>query len=105
MNKGEEQTAAKTEFIESLKLLEAELGDKLFFGGEKMGLVDVCLVPHYSWFYCYEKCADFSVEAECPKLVEWARRCMKLESVAKSLPDQKKIYEFVLIVKKKMGLE
>ncbi|KAE8679059.1 Glutathione S-transferase U25 [Hibiscus syriacus] len=103
--KGEEQETAKKEFIESLKLLEGELGDKTYFGGENLGFVDVALIPFYSWFYAYEKCGNFSIEAECPKLIAWAKRCMQKESVAKSLPDQEKVYEFLLQMKKIFGIE
>ncbi|KAI3434037.1 GST N-terminal domain-containing protein [Psidium guajava] len=39
--KGEEQDAAKKEFIECLKLGESELGDKAFFRGEKFGFLDI----------------------------------------------------------------
>ncbi|KAF8413558.1 hypothetical protein HHK36_001549 [Tetracentron sinense] len=80
--KGEEKEAGKTELIECLKLLEGELGDKPYFGGENMRIVDVALVPFYSWFYSYETCGNFSIEAECPKLVAWAKRCMQKESVS-----------------------
>ncbi|KAL3612681.1 hypothetical protein D5086_003701 [Populus alba] len=38
--KGEDQEAAKKDFIESLKLLEGELGDKPYFGGKTLGYVD-----------------------------------------------------------------
>ncbi|XVE52908.1 hypothetical protein DITRI_Ditri02bG0162000 [Diplodiscus trichospermus] len=103
--KGEEQETAKKGFIESLKLLEGELGDKPYFGGENLGYVDVVLVPFYSWFYAYEKCGNFSIEAECPKLIAWAKRCMQMESVSKSLPDQEKVYGFVLHLKKMYGIE
>ncbi|MBA0786163.1 hypothetical protein Gotri_025402 [Gossypium trilobum] len=103
--KGEEQANAKKEFIECLKLLEGELGDKTYFGGESLGYVDVALVPFYSWFYAYEKCGDFSIEAECPKMIAWVKRCMQKESVAKSLPDQEKVYEFILQLKKVFGIE
>ncbi|XVE52909.1 hypothetical protein DITRI_Ditri02bG0162100 [Diplodiscus trichospermus] len=103
--KGEEQETAKKEFIESLKLLEGELGDKPYFGRDNIGYVDVVLVPFYSWFYAYEKCGNFSIEAECPKLIAWAKRCMQKESVSKSLPDQEKVYGFVLHLKKIFGIE
>ncbi|KHF99305.1 putative glutathione S-transferase parA [Gossypium arboreum] len=43
--KGEEQEAAKKEFIECLKLLEGELGNKAYFVWENLGYVDVVLVP------------------------------------------------------------
>ncbi|KAK6270314.1 hypothetical protein POUND7_007419 [Theobroma cacao] len=103
--KGEEQEAGKKEFIECLKLLEGELGDKPYFGGENLGYVDVVLVPFYSWFLAYEKCGNFSIEAECPKLIAWAKRCLQKESVSKSLPDQEKVYGFVLQLKKIFGIE
>ncbi|KAL4340108.1 hypothetical protein GQ457_08G006420 [Hibiscus cannabinus] len=35
--KGEEQARAKKEFMESLKLLEGELGEKTYFGGKNLG--------------------------------------------------------------------
>ncbi|TYH35422.1 hypothetical protein E1A91_D13G183800v1 [Gossypium mustelinum] len=103
--KGEEQATAKKEFIETLKLMEKELGDKPYFGGESLGYVDVAFIPFYSWFYAYEKCGNFSIEAECPKLIAWAKRCMQKESVAKSLPDQQKVYDFILEMKKRFGIE
>ncbi|KAF8391054.1 hypothetical protein HHK36_023354 [Tetracentron sinense] len=102
--KGEEKEAAK-ELIECLKMLEGELGDKPYFGGESFGFVDVALIPFYSWFYTYETCANFSIEAECSKLVAWAKRCMEKESVSNSLPDPHKIYDYVLQVRKRIGID
>ena len=99
------QEAAKKEFLDTMRLFEAELGDKPYFGGESFGYVDIALVAFYSWFYAYEKFGNFSIEAECPKLIAWAKRCMKKESVFKSLPDEKKIYEFVIQLRKTFGVE
>ncbi|XP_042513341.1 probable glutathione S-transferase [Macadamia integrifolia] len=98
--KGEEQETAKKDFIECLKVMEGELGDKTYFGGETFGYVDVSLIPWYCWFYAFETCGNFSVEASCPKLVAWAKRCMEKESVSKSLAEPQKIYEFVLLLQK-----
>uniref|UniRef100_A0A7N0TE96 Glutathione S-transferase n=1 Tax=Kalanchoe fedtschenkoi TaxID=63787 RepID=A0A7N0TE96_KALFE len=103
--KGEEQEAGKKDFIESIKVLEAELGDKKFFGGERIGFVDVCLIGFYSWFSAFEKYGNLSIEAECPKLIASAKRCMELESVAKSVAEQDKICEFVGEMRKRFGLE
>ncbi|KAF8024333.1 hypothetical protein BT93_F1502 [Corymbia citriodora subsp. variegata] len=101
LSTGEALEAAKKEYIECLKVLEGELGDKAYFGGERFGYVDVSLIPFYSLFYV-EKLANFSIVEECPKLVAWAKRCLQRESVAKSLPDQDKLYDFVLEHKKKL---
>ncbi|CBI32903.3 unnamed protein product, partial [Vitis vinifera] len=78
--KGEEQETAKKEFIECLQLLEGELGEKPYFGGEKIGFVDVALVTFSCWFYAYESFGNFSIEAECPKLIAWTKRCKEKEN-------------------------
>ncbi|KAI9198399.1 hypothetical protein LWI28_015156 [Acer negundo] len=62
--KGEDHEAAKKEFIKYLKTMAGELRDKHFFGGRRIGFVDVALVPITSWFYTYETLGDFSIEAE-----------------------------------------
>ncbi|PQM35102.1 hypothetical protein Pyn_40908 [Prunus yedoensis var. nudiflora] len=64
--KGEEHEAAKREFLECIRLLEEEPGDKPYFGGENLGFVDVALIPTYSWFYMREKFGNFSVECHDP---------------------------------------
>ncbi|XP_060201051.1 probable glutathione S-transferase [Lycium barbarum] len=104
--KGEEQEVAKKNLIDSHRVLEREaLGDKPYFGGESFGFVDVALIGFYSWFYTYEAFGNFSMEAECPKLVAWGKRCMQRESIFKSLPDPHKIYEVILQYRKNVGLE
>ncbi|KFK43910.1 hypothetical protein AALP_AA1G190000 [Arabis alpina] len=103
--KGEEQEASK-EFIEILKTLESELGDKNYFGDETFGYVDIALIGFYSWFGAYNKFGNISIESECPKLIEWAKRCVKRESVAKALPESYKVTMFVSALRKKrLGLE
>ncbi|XP_077243766.1 putative glutathione S-transferase [Tasmannia lanceolata] len=104
-NKGEAQEEAKNGFIESLKVLEEELGEKLYFGGDTFGFLDVVLISSSCWFYSYETCGNFSIETECPKLMGWVKRCMEKESVSKTLPDPHKVYEFLGVVKKRLGIE
>ncbi|KAF3443070.1 hypothetical protein FNV43_RR16991 [Rhamnella rubrinervis] len=103
MSKGEEQEATKKEFFDTLKLLEGELGDELYFGGDTFGFVDISLITFYSWFYTYETYGKFSIEAECPKLIAWAKRCLlNKNSVSKSLPDGKQVYELVSELARKL---
>ncbi|MED6121491.1 hypothetical protein PIB30_030678 [Stylosanthes scabra] len=101
--KVEEKEENQKQFIECLKILEEELGDKPYFGGDEFGYVDVALVPFTSWFYTYETLGNLSIEAFVPKLVRWTKRCMEKESVAKSLPHPHKIYGFALEYREKHG--
>nr|AYU66762.1 glutathione S-transferase [Cucumis melo] len=99
--KGEEQEGGKKEVIEILKQLEQVLGEKAYFGGECFGYLDIGLIGFSSWFYAYETIGNFSIEAECPKLISWVKRCLEKESVSNSLPDPKKVCESLLQFKKR----
>ncbi|KAL2326075.1 hypothetical protein Fmac_025133 [Flemingia macrophylla] len=85
---------AQNELKESLKQLEEVLGDKPYFGGDTFGFLDVALIPFHQWFYAYETVGRFNLD--CPKLIEWAKRCLQRESVSTSLANEMEIYEFVL---------
>ncbi|KEH38387.1 putative glutathione transferase [Medicago truncatula] len=102
---GEEQEVAKKEFIDTLKLLEDQLGESSYFGGDKFGFVDISLIPFYSRLKVYETFGNLNLENECPKFIAWAKRCMQIESVSKSLPDQDKIYEFIMDMRRILGIE
>ncbi|PSS16046.1 Glutathione S-transferase [Actinidia chinensis var. chinensis] len=104
MSKGVDQETGKEELIEWCKLLEVELGDKPYFGGENFGFVDIALVPFYNWFNFFKNFADFNMEAECPKLVKWGNRCMERESVSKSLPNSDQMYAAFLEFKKMLNM-
>ncbi|XP_058211270.1 probable glutathione S-transferase [Rhododendron vialii] len=93
--------AAKKELLESFKLLEGELGQKPFFGGETLGFVDVALIPFYSWFSAFEHCGNFLMVEECPRLLAWAHKCLEKESVSKTLPDPNKAFDFLMVYLKK----
>nr|XP_043623577.1 probable glutathione S-transferase [Erigeron canadensis] len=104
--KGEEHEASRKEFIDCLKLLEGELGEKPYFGGESFGYLDVSLIPFYSWFQAFEHYGKFNFEQECPKFMAWAKRCIQnKESVSNTLPELSKIFGFVQYMRKKFGIE
>ncbi|PON67262.1 Glutathione S-transferase, C-terminal-like [Parasponia andersonii] len=104
---GEERQAGKKELFEILKVLEAELGDKPYLGGDSFGYVDVALVGFYSWFYAYETFGKLQHRSRVPQA-----HCLGQEvpaegeeSVAKSLADGKKVHEFLGEVRKMWGIE
>ncbi|KAI7730894.1 hypothetical protein M8C21_022669, partial [Ambrosia artemisiifolia] len=94
---------AKKELIEVFKVLERQLGEKLYLVGESFGLADIALIPFSVWFYALNKIGNMDIDKECPKLAAWVKRCMEREAVSKSLPDSHKFYDFALEIQKKKG--
>uniref|UniRef100_A0ACD5WBZ9 Uncharacterized protein n=1 Tax=Avena sativa TaxID=4498 RepID=A0ACD5WBZ9_AVESA len=102
----EQQLQAGAEMVEILRTLEEELGDKEFFGGEHgFGFVDVALVPFTAWFASFDKYWGVNVVEAAPRLAAWAARCMKRESVSKSLYSPEKVYDFIAVMRKDAGFE
>ncbi|XP_074280224.1 glutathione S-transferase U19-like isoform X1 [Silene latifolia] len=98
------QEETKKEFIDILKTLEQELGDKCYFGGDNIGFVDIALIPYYSWFHTYEHFSGLSFEAECPHIIGWAKRCLLKDSVSSSLADMDKVLEAITEFRKFKGI-
>ena len=80
---GEEKEAAKKELVVCLKVFEEQLGDKFYFGGDNLGLVDVALVPLFCWFYTYNFYGwyNFINQEQFPNIIAWAKRCTERECV------------------------
>uniref|UniRef100_A0A0D9VWU0 Glutathione S-transferase n=1 Tax=Leersia perrieri TaxID=77586 RepID=A0A0D9VWU0_9ORYZ len=98
--------AARGELVAAMRTLEAELGEKRYFGGDAVGFVDVALVPFTAWFATYERFGGFSVAEECPTLAAWAARCRdENECVAASLPETEFVYQFACGMRKHFGLD
>ena len=89
---GEELEAGKKELVEILMQLESQLGEEAFFGGERLGFLDVALIGYSRWFHTYEMCGGFSIQEHCPKLTQWVKRCLEIDFVSESLTDPAKIY-------------
>ncbi|XP_051177901.1 probable glutathione S-transferase GSTU1 [Lolium perenne] len=102
----EKQLEAGTEMAGILKTLEEELGEKEFFGGEHgFGFVDVALMPFTTWFESFNRYWGVNVEEVAPTLAAWAARCMKRESVSKSLYSSEKVHAFISGMRKDAGFE
>ncbi|KAB5534584.1 hypothetical protein DKX38_017670 [Salix brachista] len=104
-SEGEVKESSKKDLVECFKVLEEELGEKPYFGDESFGYIDLALIPFYSFFYTFEILGELSMVAEFPKLVGWGERCLQKESVSKSLSGQKEVYEVILQIKQKLGIQ
>ncbi|KAJ4811373.1 Glutathione S-transferase [Rhynchospora pubera] len=88
--------------IQMLKLFEAELGDKKYFGGDTFGFVDVAFVPFTSWFDTYGSVwigVGRRKEGKKWEEVPGAGKC------GKDTYEPSKTYEFVCFLKKYYGIE
>nr|ADB11368.1 tau class glutathione transferase GSTU42 [Populus trichocarpa] len=81
--------------LNALSILEGELGEKPYFGGETLGYGILPLLPFCCGFSTYETIGNFSIEAQCPKIIAWANGCLQKESVSKSLAEPGKVHELL----------
>ncbi|KAG5226704.1 tau class glutathione transferase [Salix suchowensis] len=82
------EKAAK-ELVESLKILEEQgLGDKKFFGGESINLVDISYGALGYWFAALEEAKGVKVlePRTLPRLHAWARNFVELPVVKENIP-------------------
>ncbi|KAL0357989.1 UNVERIFIED_CONTAM: Glutathione S-transferase U17 [Sesamum calycinum] len=102
-----EEEAAKNAFEESEKgllLLEQAFtkcnkGQK-FFGGERIGYLDIALGSHLAWIRVIEQACNVSLidDAKTPNLNKWAHDFPADVAVKDVLPSTDKLYEFAKLL-------
>ncbi|TXG58709.1 hypothetical protein EZV62_016538 [Acer yangbiense] len=94
--KGKEREVAIGEACEHLKTLENELGDKKFFGGEDIGLVDIVANVVGIWFgVCQELSGlELLTEEKFPKLCKWIHEYVNHTAIKEDVPPRDKLIEF-----------
>ncbi|KAM7526405.1 hypothetical protein LguiA_016307 [Lonicera macranthoides] len=98
-SKGKEQEKAIEEANELLKLLENELKDKKFFGGDNIGLVDIVADFIAYWVGAIQEVtgAEVLTKEKFPKLFEWAREFINCSIVKEKLPPRDHLTGFFRI--------
>ncbi|XP_077234495.1 putative glutathione S-transferase [Tasmannia lanceolata] len=98
---GEEQKAAVGQVYENLKLLEDELRDGLFkerrfFGGEKIGVLDIVIGCGSYWLCVFEEVAGVKlVDSEAfPRFHSWLRDFEEQKEVKEIIPPADKLLEY-----------
>ncbi|KAH7833488.1 hypothetical protein Vadar_006837 [Vaccinium darrowii] len=100
--KGEkEKSEASNQLIEMLVLLEEVFvkcseGGKGFFGGDRIGYLDIALGSFLGWLKAVEKLAGVKLldREKMPELVGWAERFCADDAVQGVVPDAEELLEF-----------
>ncbi|KAK4833928.1 hypothetical protein QYF36_013589 [Acer negundo] len=94
-SKGKERETAIGEACEHLKTLENELGDKKFFGGEEIGLVDI--VANFIGFWLVALQGPIGLELlteeKFPKLWKWTHEYVNHTAIKENFPPKDKLIE------------
>ncbi|XP_075657528.1 glutathione S-transferase U17-like [Castanea sativa] len=97
---GEERKAFLDQVTEGLALLEEAFGKcskgKAFFGGDRIGLLDIAFGSLLGWLRVTEKVGKVKLldEAKTPGLVKWAESFCADAAVKSIMPETEKLIEF-----------
>ncbi|KAF3954608.1 hypothetical protein CMV_020064, partial [Castanea mollissima] len=97
---GEERKAFLDQVTEGLALLEEAFGKcskgKAFFGGDRIGLLDIAFGSLLGWLRVTEKMGKVKLldEAKTPGLVKWAESFCADAAVKSVMPETEKLIEF-----------
>lgn len=92
LTKGEDQEKAKKESLEMLRAIEdhAGLERKKYFGGDRIGIVDIAFGMMVLWFGVIEEVLGVKLfEAQAfPHLHAWTMHFKELPVIKENLPDR-----------------
>ena len=87
---------AVEEAMEALKILENEIGDKRFFGGDNVGLVDISANFVGCWVDVLQEIAGLELLTyeKFPKLYKWSQEFCNHPIVKQALPPRDELFAF-----------
>lgn len=95
-SKREEREKGLEETEETLKPLEKELQNKKFFGGNKIGIVDIVGTVIAYWIPAIEEAFGFELltTKKFPKLTKWSEEIVNNSVVKQVLPPKSKLVAY-----------
>ncbi|XWS09068.1 hypothetical protein CRYUN_Cryun40dG0054300 [Craigia yunnanensis] len=105
---GEEQEKAAKDFLEVLKTIEEQaLGDKKFFGGDTINLVDISYGYLAYWFKNVEEVIGIKLlePSTLPRLSQWVQNFIEVPVIKESIPDRDKLLAYTRRIREKLVAE
>ncbi|CAN1282536.1 Glutathione S-transferase U8 [Linum perenne] len=92
VGKDKEREDALEEFSQQITFLEGELKGKEYFGGERIGFVDIAAFFILHWIDVMQEVTetDLITEEKIPGLVKWMRKLLTVDAVKETLPPREK---------------
>ncbi|CAN1282538.1 Probable glutathione S-transferase [Linum perenne] len=92
LRKDKEREDALEEFSQQITFLEGELKGKEYFGGERIGFVDIAAFFILHWIDVMQEVTetDLITEEKIPGLVKWMRKLLTVDAVKETLPPREK---------------
>ncbi|KAK7339746.1 hypothetical protein VNO77_20430 [Canavalia gladiata] len=96
VNDEKEREKNNKEAHEALQILENELNDKKFFGGDEIGLVDITAVFIAFWIPLFQEIAGLELftSEKFPKLYNWSQEFINHPVVKEALPPRDPLFAF-----------
>ncbi|XP_004134391.2 probable glutathione S-transferase isoform X1 [Cucumis sativus] len=93
---GGKEQGAKVESLEMLRILEEEvIGEEKFFGGEKIGMVDLAFGEFVEWLGVFEEVIGEKLleSGSFPRLEAWSRAFMAVPAISENRADRNGMVE------------
>ena len=96
-SEGEEREVVILEVCEQLKMFEQQLNGKDFFGGDKIGFVDIVGIMVAFWLPITQEIlgVDFFTPEKFPGLFEWIGKLQEIDLVNECRPPREKHLAYV----------
>ena len=105
LSTGEEQEKAAKELSEVLKTIEEKvLGEKKFFGGETINLVDISYGLLAYWLRVVEEVTGVQVmePKTLPRLCQWAQNFLEVPVIKETIPARDKMLGYIKFIREKI---
>lgn len=96
LSTGEESEKAITELEQLFKVVENEIKEKKFFGGNNIGFLDIVALVVAFWIPCMQEftAKNILTKEKYQLICIWSEKLLGCSIIKQNLPDKEKLREF-----------